>query len=200
MAERQRKPVRRGLSRRQLLASAGATAGGLAFAAAASGEDPAVSPQDATGDVIGGVITAIGMSSLEIDRAGQPGVLSVDLRPDAELVRDGPVALSDFVVGDEVAVRGEFTATGSFTASSLHAFYRVVDAEVADRQGTTLQTSAGDLQLGPDSQAQGGTGAGQDLTAEPLGALGEGDHVVALGRNAPQGDEFIVARVGVVSD
>jgi hypothetical protein len=200
MAERQGKPSRGGLSRRQLLVTGGAAAGGLVFAASASGDDPAIVPQEPSGDVIGGVITAIvGVSSLEIERADQAGPLNVELSPAAELVRDGPVALSDFVVGDEVAVRGEFSATGSFDASSLQAFYRVVAAEVADRKGDTLQTSVGDLQLPSDAQAQGGTGAGLDITAEPLDALGEGDHVVALGRNAPQGDEFIVARVGVVS-
>src|SRR4051812_18817320 len=148
MPERQGKPFRGGLSRRQLFVSSGAAAGGLAFAASASGDDPAVAPQEPSGDVIGGVITAlVGVSSFEIERADQAGPLSVELLPAAELVRDGPVALSDFVVGDEVAVRGEFSATGSFSASSLQAFYRVVAAEVADRQGDTLQTSAGDLQL-----------------------------------------------------
>jgi hypothetical protein len=190
-----------GLSRRQLLVTAGVAAGGLAAVGAAGAGSAGGQVDDSSGKTIGGVLLGVtGANSLQMDPAesGIRSPLDVEVQDGAVLLREGKATLSDFVAGDEVAVAGDFTPTGSFAASSVQSIYRVVDAEVSSRDGSSLRTDQGKLRLGSNSKAEGGTAAGHELRAEPLDELGRGDHVVVLGRRDPRSPELLVSRVGVV--
>jgi hypothetical protein len=188
---------RPGLTRRQALVGAGGAVGGLA----ALGAVPAAAAHE-EGTSLGGVITRIdGPRRLEIEPADPKarGRVAVELSRNAELYRDQPATLSDFAVGDEVAVGGTSSADGTFAATRLESIYRLVETKVERRDGDRLDTADGTLELHGSSRAEGGHAAGHHLEAKPLGELRAGDRVVATGRRHATRPVLLVSEIGVVS-
>lgn len=127
------------LSRRDLVMGA-AVSGAAAYGAfAAVGRS-----QSRSDPVVVGVVRKVRSSSIVIRRADEH--IDVRVGSDTRVVRDGPAALRDLRVGDEVVVEGEWS-DDTFAASLITPMLRTVKGRVMDVSPSRLTTTGGPIRL-----------------------------------------------------
>jgi hypothetical protein len=102
----------------------------------------------------------------------------VQVQPNAVLGRDLQVSLGDFLPGDRVCARGEWSGP-ILLGSSIMTIYQPVTFSIIARNGSQLDTTAGSLVLTDNTLAFSGSGA----APTPIAAYGAGDQCAALVRS-----------------
>lgn len=187
----------RALTRRRLLIGAGVAAGAAATGSAdAHRVDPPDNIPFEPGWIAGMLRSVDDPRTATVQRRN--GVLAtVQLLPDAEVLREGKAALSDFQIGDEVSAEGT-QAGGIFIASRFEAVYQIFETKLRGRQRNGLQSSDGDLTLNEDSRPMKKGALGHRVSDRPLDGLSTA-RVIVSGRPQQSGD-FLALRVGVIED
>lgn len=207
-----------GINRRRFMRKAGTAAVGVAAiavgadaysigsAGAAQGEVPLsaldpkalVSPASVpTDNVLEGQIVSIEGSSLLLDPTDSAPI-RVELTPDVNVTREGPVPLSAYQPGDEVILLGARQGDG-FKAVAIAAVFRFKLATVYSRQGQTLDTSEGRIVLTPRTTPRAGLFQESHLQARPLSELGAGDEIGVSGLVNQKSQVMTATQIGVLS-
>ncbi|HEY6780402.1 MAG TPA: hypothetical protein VI111_05565 [Thermoleophilaceae bacterium] len=189
-----------GINRRRFVRGAGATAAGIAIAAAgadallddaktsasAQVPPPALDPEGLlkAGDlpvdhVLEGDIVSLSPQSMVIHPLDSSPV-RVDLAANANVNREGPVPLSAYSPGEEVVVLGNQRGD-HFEAVGVAAMFRSKEATLYSREGPLLHTSDGEIMLTPNTRPRGGLWAGKFTEARALAELKAGDRIIVVG-------------------
>lgn len=137
-----------------------------------------------------GVIEEIAPSELRLRTVD--GSISVTLRGDAEIWRDGPADLADFLIGEEVVAYGEWH-DGVFDATRLEPLYRMDDGVVLKTEPDRIVTNNGTVLLTPLTRYR----QGEQLDAAPPSKITRGQHIRALGRRKANSPDLLGLRIEI---
>jgi hypothetical protein len=116
----------------------------------------------------------------------------VELVDGASLWRDREVRLGAFRVGDEVTFEGSLEGA-VFQATHMSSAYRFIDGVVRRRNGNTLELPEGRVHLSSATTARGSV----DAAARLLTDIGDGDHVMGIGRWEPSSNDLLALQIGI---
>lgn len=181
------------ISRRQLIKGVSVALGGFSLVGL-----PGLLPANATEEQLQrlaiGTVEARGPNTLRVRTRN--GLVTVRCVAEATYGRgvSPSASLGSFVHGDEIVAEGSWM-NGVFTATSVVSMYREVKARISTRDGNLLHTSAGIVELTPDTTAEG-TDA---FIARPLAELRAGDFIGALVWIEPKTGHQVALKVGAAA-
>jgi hypothetical protein len=162
---------------------------GLVAAEGAGADTPPGTALDES-NTANGVIERIAPPELRLRTAERS--ISVTLSGDAEVWRDGPAALSDYLVDEEVVAYGEWE-NGAFAATRVEPLYRMCEGEVVRTRHDRIVTTNGTVLLSPLTRYR----RSDRLDASPESKIMPGQHVRALGRRKPKSLDLLGLRIDV---
>jgi hypothetical protein len=125
--------------------------------------------------------------------------VAVSLRPEASVLREGIAGLSDFAPGERIVLEGERLPTG-FRATALRLLYERVEARVVAVKGSSVETTAGVIQINGATLARDQAPIGSvKVRARAPHALAAGDLIAVFGRRDPKSGELIALGLGVAA-
>ena len=167
------------VSRRQLLGGAGALG-----AAVLAGTGSAASASEAGAGWLAGVFVAHGADGrFAIDLYGL-GRVEALFAPDDSAGDGATMTPAEIAAGDEITVFARERSARPIVVSAIESLYRGIDTTVTGRDGRTIATGEGELELAPDWVPLGAT------DASPRPPLAPGDELAGLTRTSVDGREL----------
>jgi hypothetical protein len=116
----------------------------------------------------------------------------------ARVYREQPGDITDFDIGDEVAMEGAWEADGSFRADYVEPLHRILEAQVLDRTRDTLRTDQGLVHLSSSTRPRGGSALDHVTDARALLAIRPGERIIVCARKNALTGTMTAVTVGSV--